>query len=220
VNALRLRWQALSMRIDGRSFRERLLLLIGAAAVTLSLLFVGLIEPEQKQQQLMLLTTSSLQAEIWPLREQLAEAQRLNQDGQDAELARLRATAAALQAAIDARESGLVAPARLIATLKTLLAAQPGLELLEVATAPAQAALPTPDEQQEATPPAPTFYKHGITLRVRGSYADLTAYLTRLESEPWTVQWESMRIDATRHPRLELTLKLNTLSREPTWAGL
>ena len=220
MNALRLRWQALAMRIDRLSFRERLLLPAGAAAVTLSLPFIGLIEPVQKQQQSMLLTMSGLQEEIWPLREQLAEAQRLNQDGQDAELARLRATATTLQAAIDARESGMVAPTRLVAILKMLLAEQPGLELLEVATASAQAALPRPDDQQEALPAEESFYKHGITLRVRGSYADLTAYLTRLEGEPWTVQWESLRVDATAHPRLELTLKLNTLSREPTWAHL
>lgn len=220
MNALQQRWKALAMRIDGLSFRERLLVLAGAAGVTLSLLFVGLIEPVQKQQQLMLLTTSGLQMEISPLREQLAEAQRLTQDGQDGELARLRETATTLEQAIKARESGLVAPARLVAILKTLLAEQPGLELLEVATAPAQAALPKPDDSQEALPAAESFYKHGITLRVRGSYAHLTTYLMRLESEPWTVQWESMRIDANQHPWLELTLRLNTLSREPTWAHL
>ena len=55
---------------------------------------------------------------------------------------------------------------------------------------------------------------------MRGNYADLTAYLTRLESAPWTVQWESVRIDARQHPWLEMTLKLNTLSREPTWSHL
>lgn len=220
MNALQQRWQALAMRIDGLSFRERLLVLAGAAGITLSLLFIGLIEPVQKQQQLMLLTTSGLQMEIGPLREQLAEAQRLTQDGQDGELARLRETATTLEQAIKTRESGLVAPARLVAILKTLLAEQPGLELLEVATAPGQAALPKPDDPQEVLPPAESFYKHGITLRVRGGYADLTAYLMRLESEPWTVQWESMRIDANQHPWLELTLTLNTLSREPTWAHL
>lgn len=220
MKALRLRWQQLATRVDSLSLRERLLVLAAATLGTLSLLFIALLEPIQKRQQLMLLTTSGLQAEIGPLREQIAEAERLGQDGPSAELARLRDMAAALQAEIDEREEGMVAPARLIATIRTLLAEQPGLELLEVATTPAQAALPTPDEQQQATRPTQTFYKYGITLRVRGRYADLTAYLTRLESEPWTVRWESVRIDATQHPRLELTLKLDTLSREPTWAPL
>ncbi len=220
MNALKQRWQALSMRIDGLSFRERLLVLVGAAGVTLSLLFVGLIEPVQKQQQLMLQTASGLQLEIAPLREQLAEAERINQDGQDSVLARLRETATTLEQAIKARESGLVAPARLVAILKALLAEHPGLELLEVDTAPGQAALVGPEDAGETLPPEESFYKHGITLRVRGNYADLTAYLTRLESAPWTVQWESVRIDARQHPWLELTLKLNTLSREPTWSRL
>jgi len=45
-------------------------------------------------------------------------------------------------------------------------------------------------------------------------------YVERLESLPWTMQWESVRLDAHAHPRIELTLKLNTLSRESTWARL
>ncbi|MFZ5491308.1 MAG: hypothetical protein ACOY6E_02245 [Pseudomonadota bacterium] len=220
MKALLLRWQQLVTRVDSLSLRERLLMLAAAAVVTLSLLFMVLIEPIQKRQQLMVLTTSGLQAEIGPLREQIAAAARLGQDGPGSELARLRDTATALQAEIDQREEGMVGPARLITTIRTLLTEQPGLELLEVATTPAQAALPIPDEQQQATPQTQTFYKYGITLRVRGRYADLTAYLTRLERESWTVRWESVRIDATQHPRLDLTLKLDTLSREPTWAPL
>ena len=93
------------------------------------------------------------------------------------------------------------------------------------ATAPGKPALATPEanvaaEPPASLPPAQTFYKHGVTIRLQGSYAELTRYVERLEALPWTMQWESVRLDAHAHPQIELTLKLNTLSREPTWARL
>lgn len=222
MGALKQRWQVWSMRLDALSFRERVLVFLGVAGVALSLMFVGLIEPALKRQEQMLLSATGLQQEMFTLREQLASSEQQNQSGFNSELGRLRAEADTLEQQLKAREGGLIAPGEMIVALKTLLAAQPGVTLLALETAPVQPALAAAatDAGAAPMPPAEPFYKHGITVRLQGSYAQLTDYVARLESLPWTVQWESLRLDAHQHPRLELTLKLNTLSREPTWARL
>ncbi len=224
MNALKQRWQVWALRIDALSFRERVLVFLAVAGVALSLMFVGLIEPALKRQEQMLQIASGLQQEIFGLREQLDSRERLSQDGHDGELTRLRDEAAAIERDVKARERGLIPPDRMVAALKALLAEQPGLTLLSLETDPVRPALASStDAAAEAAAPTPageTFYKHGVTLRVAGGYANLTDYLAHLERMPWTVQWESVQVDASRHPHLELTLKLNTLSREPTWARL
>lgn len=229
MDALKQRWQVWSMRIDALSFRERILVFLAVAGIALSLMFVGLIEPALKQQEQMLLSTSDLQQQVFTLREQLASSEQQNQSGINSELGRLRAEALALEQQAKAREDGLIAPTRMITALKTLLAEQSGLTLVALETEPGQPALPTPASDAEAAqtppaePPAPSaklLYKHGVTVRLQGSYAQLADYVARLESLPWTVQWESVKLDAHQHPRLELTLKLYTLSREQTWARL
>lgn len=212
-------WRIWAVRLDALSFRERVLVFLAVAGAAMSLLFVGLTEPALKQQSLMLQTISDVQQEIFALREQLDHAD--GQGGHDPELQRLEAQAAAIEQTVKARERGLVEPVRMIATLKSLLAGTSGLKLLALETGATRPALAADGSGGETPPPAAdSFYQHGITLRIEGGYADLTDYLARLEKLPWTVQWEAVRIDASRHPRLELTLKIHTLSREPMWARL
>jgi MSHA biogenesis protein MshJ len=224
MDVLKQRWQVWSMRLDAMSFRERILVFLAVAGVALSLVFVGLIEPALKRQEQMLTIASGLQEEVFTLREQLTRSEQQTQSGLSSELARLRAEAEALERQVKTRESGLIPPDRMIAAIKTLLTAQPGLTLVALQTVPPRPALgeaaAATDAAGAPVPPAESFYKHGVILRVHGSYAQLADYVAHLESLPWTVQWESVRVDARKHPQLELTLKLNTLSREATWARL
>jgi len=229
MEALRQRWKAWSMRLDALSFRERILVFVAVAGLALSLVFAGLIEPALRQQEQMLSSVSGLQQEIFSLREQLMQGEALNQSGMNTELGRLQAQAANLEQQAKTRESRLIPPEKMIAAIKTLLTAQPELTLISLETGPPRPALAEPASDtggasdQAAAPPAPaaeSLYRHGVTLRLQGSYAQLTDYVARLENLPWTVQWESVRLDAHQYPRIVLTLKLNTLSREPTWARL
>jgi len=225
LNALKQRWQYWALRIDALSFRERVLVFLAVAGVLMSLMFIGLIEPELKRQDQMQQIIAGLQQEMLDQRAQLADRNRLRQSGHDNELTRLNKHIRAIEAEVKTREIGLVPPERMVAALRALLAEESGLILLSLETEPAQPAVGDPaaaDMAAEATPvPAgERFYKHGITVQIEGAYAALTGYLARLERQPWTVQWESVRVDASQHPKLVMTLKLNTLSREPTWARL
>ena len=226
MEALKQGWQIWSLRIDSLSFRERLLIFFAVVAATFSLMFGGLIEPALKGQEQMLLNISALHQEIVALKAQLFEAEQKSNSGKNSALNRLRAEAAALEQTVKGHEGGMVPPERMIDTLKSLLAAQPGLTLISLHTsAPSPIFKEVMNEtaaaatlQTTAVPPGDQLYKHGIELRVQGSYADLTEYVRHLESLPWAILWEDLSLDASRHPSIEMTLKLNTLSREPTWA--
>lgn len=225
MDSLKLTWKTWSMRLDTMSFRERVLVFLAVAGVTLSLLFVGLIEPALKSQAQMQLNIASLQEEIFSLREQQAALDPANQNGANSELGRLRAQAKAIEQQVKSAENGLVAPEKMLAVLQTLMEEQSGLKLLAMETEPGKPVMTAPESDPAAEAPAPVlpaevFYKHGVTLRLQGSYAELTRYVARLEELPWTLQLESVRLDARAHPAIELTLKLNTLSREATWARL
>lgn len=229
MDALKQRWQVWSMRLDAMSFRERLLIFLAAAGVTFTLIFIGLIEPALKRQEQMMLSISGLQQEIFTLNDQLISTAQQHKRGENSEINRLLAEAGALEQSVRDRESGMIPPDKMIAVLKSLLTAQPGLRLMSLQTAAprpvfkkdetgATASEVTVTPPAGAVVPAEQLYKHGIELQVTGSYAHLTEYIERLEGLPWAMQWESMGLDASRHPQLELTLGLTTLSREPTWA--
>lgn len=226
MDALKQRWQVWSMRLDAMSFRERLLVFLAVAGVTFTLLFIGLIEPELKRQEQAMLGISGLQQEIFTLGGQLIAAEQQNKRGENDEIRRLRARAQALEQSVKQGENGMIAPDRMIPAMKSLLAAQPGLDLVSLRTlAPRPVFEDKSDDdafaatpQAVSAPPADQLYKHGVVLQVAGSYAELTAYMQKLEDLPWAVQWESLNLDASHHPRIEMTLELATLSRELTWA--
>ncbi|MGA7178997.1 MAG: hypothetical protein WBX11_05340 [Thiobacillaceae bacterium] len=226
MEPLKQRWQVWSLRIDALSFRERLLIFLAVAGATLSLMLVGLIEPALKRQEQMLLNASALQQENFALKAQLIEAEQKSKSEKNGDLKRLRAEAATLEQTVKSHESGMVPPEKMIDALKSLLAAQPGLTLLSLHTsAPSPVLQETADEaapaatsQAAAVPPKEQLYRHGMELQVQGSYAGLTEYMRHLEGLPSPIQWEDLSLDARRYPTLEMTLKLNTVSREPNWA--
>ena len=226
MDALTQRWHGWAMRIDALSFRERVLVFVAATGVMLSLMFAGLVEPALKDEEQMLTAISDLQHEIFGLREQLALGERESRSGKNKAIDQLHAEAARLEQAIRDRERGMIAPGKMIEALKSLLAEQPGLTLISLET---QAPQPVVKEsegeaaasgaaQPQAVAPAEQRYRHGVELRVQGDYARLTGYVARLENLPWAIHWESLSLDASQHPRLELSLRLSTLSQEPTWA--
>ncbi|MEQ1593386.1 MAG: type II secretion system protein GspM [Thiobacillaceae bacterium] len=227
MGALKQQIQVWSIRLNAMSFRERLLVFLAAVVVTMMLIFVGLIEPALKKQEQMVLSVNALQNEVTTLSTQLASSEQQSQGGKKSEASALRQEIATLGQSLKDRENGLIPPDKMIVALKSLLTAQPGLTLLSLQTeapqpvfkepAIVEAAANTP-VPAVAVPPDEQLYRHGVELHVQGNYARLTDYVRHLEGLPWAMQWESLSLDASHSPQIEMTLKLYTLSRETTWA--
>jgi MSHA biogenesis protein MshJ len=60
-------------------------------------------------------------------------------------------------------------------------------------------------------------FKHGVQITVRGSYADLTEYLSSLEHLPARMFWGMAKMNVVQYPTVELTLTLYTLSMDKVW---
>ena len=225
-------WQILATRFDALARRERSMV---AAAVLLTLLFLGyslLIGPQlarraDLRQRIVRAGSErlSVEAQLAGVRAQLADPD----VGNRAALLQARASIAVLDAKLRGLGSTLVPPERMQAFLESLLSKNRHLELLALRTLP-----PTPLIEPAATgsggdkktavkpaaesgPAAPNIYKHGVEIRIAGSYDDLLTYLAELERMPQRILWNRVALTVDKYPRSILTLTVYTLSLDKQW---
>lgn len=116
-------------------------------------------------------------------------------------------------------ESALVPPQRMAGLLENMIGRKSSLRLLSLRTLPVA---PVLDKKEGAEVPAATkstagLYKHGVEIKLEGSYAELADYLARLEKAPQKLLWSSVSLSTENHPKLVLTLTVFTLSLDRTW---
>jgi len=123
-------------------------------------------------------------------------------------------------------ERSLVPPQQMSSSLEDMIGTKAGLRLLSLKTLPAAPLLDKkvePGDKASAKPqdkvenPSAGLYKHGVEIRLEGSYQDLTAYLQRLEQSQMKLLWSSVSLSADNHPKLVLTLTVYTLSLDRAW---
>jgi MSHA biogenesis protein MshJ len=62
-------------------------------------------------------------------------------------------------------------------------------------------------------------WKHGVEIRLKGSYVDLGAYLSELERLPQRLIWGEIRLQAD-YPNSEILLRIYTYSLDQAWLKL
>jgi len=164
-----------------------------------------------------------------------------------AALSQSRKDLAVLEGKIRAVESSMVPPDKMQVFLESLLSKNRNLELLALKTinptplversqekkpdakadaAPATAPGTPPSGAQGnapngpagvATSAAPNIYKHGVEIRIAGSYNDLLGYLAEIERLPQRIIWNRIKFTAEPYPRNEMTLTVFTLSLDKQW---
>ena len=92
------------------------------------------------------------------------------------------------------------------------------------ASAASSAAAPTAPSSPSApdTTPGngPAIYRHGVELTLEGSYTDLVAYLLAIEALPQRLLFGQLQLKVEDYPRVQMTLRLYTLSLDPRWVAL
>jgi MSHA biogenesis protein MshJ len=229
---MKAQWAKLAARYDALVLRERWLV---AAAVLGSIVLVGstqFLDPALKRSKIADRTMIDQRALLATLQAQVATLQAPGQDpdsAAQAELDLLKQRLAALGGRLTAMESTLVPPDRMTGLLEDLVGRNNGLRLLSLRTLPVAPVLEKKatvvdkgnvPEQKAAERPvdAPVgLFKHGVEIRLEGSYQDLATYLARLEKADVKLLWSDVSLSADKHPRLELKLKVYTLSLDRTW---
>ena len=215
MNSEKLR--AFSARIDAMSLRERVFVFAAAGVVALFLVQTFLIDPSQLRQKNAQLRLSDAESTLLQIEQQ--RAQLASRAGQDPDrtvreaLATQEARLTELNVELESRERSLVPPARMYQVLKDVVRGQGGVRIIGFKTlSPQPVALP---DAVEGAPPG--FYRHGFEVTVSGRYADLVAYLARLEALPWRLSWVEASLNAADRPDLTLVLTVHTLSLEEAW---
>lgn len=204
-------------RIGLISLRERVFLFAAAAVVVLALVQTLLIDAGRQRQQnaqARLQSADEALAQIAQQRQLLA-----GQAGRDPDRAAREALGAQetrlaeLNAELENLERSLIPPERMNQVLKNVVQGSGGIRVVGFKTlSPQPVALP---DAAEGAPPG--FYRHGFEISVSGRYADLVAYLERLEASSWRLNWSEATLDAAARPLLTLTLTVHTLSLEEAW---
>lgn len=195
--------------------RERVIVIVATLAVVVMLWSELLYRPNSiklKQAEQVLAATDkkilSVQAEM-----RVAQAE-LNKDPDADNKALLAAQieeGKQLDKMLERTSIQIISAQEMTALLKEMLDKQPGLDFVSLENRPAVPDFIDNENQQAGLEDAITVFRHGVTLKVEGSYVDGLAYLKTLESLPWRFFWDAVEIEADDYPKVSITLDVYTL---------
>ena len=228
MNSLRQFWNRLNARYAALTRRERLLV---ALAVVLGPLMIGnalLLSPQQarvKGLQNSIATQDASAAQLQTEANNLEQQLKVDPDaGRKAELAALNGERDRLDEQLRQFGSVLVRPEDMNTLLERLLAKHSGLRLVSLKTLAPQSVLRQGDAAKNADgkPEERSFdlSRHGVEIRLEGSYGQLQAYLAQLEKLQQRLLWGQLSYSVVEYPKAELTLTVYTLSPDKTWLAL
>lgn len=219
-------WLKLAARYDGLQLRERWLV---AAAVLGGIVLIGyslFVEPAMQRAKLAERNATESRALLANTQAQGAALQASSPDpdvAARAELAALKAQLTEMAGRLQVMESSLVPPQRMAGLLEEMIGRKTGLRLLALKTLPVAPLVEkktAPEDATKPTVPASSsagLFKHGVEIKLEGSYQELSAYLERLEQSKLKLLWSSANLSAEKHPKLVLTLTVFTLSLDRAW---
>ena len=218
--------QGAATRYAALKSRERVLV---AALAVLGPLFLGytlFADPALNRARTLRNTLQGQQATLNDTRSQVAALEAQAQADPDApttaELAGLRRQLAESDARLQALQDTLVRPEEMNGLLEHLLARHGGLRLVALKTLPPQSILGAVPREEGKPAPERQFdiYRHGVELRLEGSYLELLAYLEQLEKSEKKLLWGPLTLTVVAHPRARLTLTVYTLGADKTWLAI
>ncbi len=213
-------------RFDALKPRERAMVFVAGAAVIGFLVFTIAVDNELIRYKRLSADLSRHQVTLAQLQTQIAELMRsAAQDPDDAgrtRIAALKAQLVQFDAELRGVQQGLVPPTRMTRVLEDMLTRNSRVHLVKLKTLPVT---PLVEREAKGEPVQAVtqggaerlVYKHGMELTLEGGYLDLLDYLTRLEKLRWQMFWARTRIDASKYPRVQMTVMLYTLSLDEAW---
>lgn len=229
MTRLRQSWSALNTRYSALSRREKWLV---AAAAVLGPILIGkalILDPQLVRIHALERSIAQQAVSVTEMQAQVGSLQQRLQNDPDAaakaELAALLAEQARLDG--DIRQSGrsLVRPEEMNGLLERLLARHAGLRLLSLKTLAPRSVLAdkegaTKSENGKPAEKLVDLYRHGVEIRLEGSYGELQAYLLQLEQLQQRLLWGSLHYKVTDYPKAEMSLMVYTLSPDRAWLAL
>lgn len=214
-------WQTLTDAVAARyrtlAGRERGLVAMAAVAVTWLVWQTLLSDPLTAERQRRAAAAAAAAEQLHTASETHQRLQESVAADPDDRLARERSSLqrelASMDDSLGALVDRFVEPERMAALLESLMTATTGLVMVRAENLPIE---PLGDVDDAA----PQLYRHPLRLVFRGGYFDVVGYLETVERGPWSLGWRSLDYRVDGYPVAEVTLELETLSRDARWIGL
>jgi MSHA biogenesis protein MshJ len=215
-------WQKLASRFDALPERQRMLGMIGAIVVLLLLFYLLALESQLTARRRLTQQIAEARLSSSLLQQQL-KGQQIKGDPdavRKAERDSLRNQLADIDRSMAEVQRGLVPAERTAKLLEEVLGRSRGLQLISLRTLPVQRFDPrgTTAEGKGASKDAERqLYQHGFEITLQGSYADVHDYLARVEQLPWQMFWARLNVNTEEHPKLTVSLTVQTVSLSRAW---
>lgn len=211
---------ALLAKINSMSLRERAMLFAIAVLLSGFVFNTLLLNPLQVKQHALILKMQQQQRETRALQstiQSMAQARLTEQSSPlHARLVALRTQVQQNDALLQAGSEKLVLPGKMAGLLQSVLHNK--LQLLGLETLPPS--LLIEPGKSAAVNLTPQIYKHGVEIKLRGSYIDLLHYLEALEKLPEHLFWGELNLVVEQYPDAVLTLTVYTLSLDKIWLSI
>ena len=233
MNAVRQQWEQLAGRYAAMSRREKLLVATALIVVPLLAGEMLILEGQRTRNATLAGSIEQQSASATEMQTQVLLLQQQLQVDPDArakaEIAALMAEQQMLEKDLLAVGQSLVPPEQMNDLLEQLLARHRGLRLVSLKTMKPQSVMGEP-EKDGAAAAAPRkeqvadqrfdLYRHGVEIRIEGSFAELQAYLVQLEELKERLLWGYLQYEVGEYPKAEMSLMVYTLSADRTWLAL
>lgn len=220
-------------KIDSRILRERVLIFITLLAVVF-LLWNFLVQANVDRERKVLQAEAekisseqkSLETQISTLAMAMASDPAIAKNN---EINKLNSEISVVEERLSGLSQGLISAEKLPKVLEEVLLRTASVRLLQVRTLAAselQLTATTTATTTEANSAGKTnsggtgVYKHGVLIRVAGSYSELIQLMTEIEALQWKFYWESLDYTVRQYPNAEIDIRVFTLSSEEGLLGV
>lgn len=216
------------------SMREQyLILLTGLVAVIFITfyLFIGtqMSQNNQASQAITGLQSKNQTLKVSTMEMQAALQQDPNEDTRN-KIAQYEAKLAKIDEKLLTLTSELISPVQMRYALLDILKLQKGVSLLSFELLGAEPLLTNEPEsmlskQHESNlntkaTVGVNLYRHGIKIKLSGSYFDLRDYLLQLEKLSWKFFWQDFNFKLTEYPKSELEILMYSLGTKKEFVGV
>ena len=229
--SLRPHWQTAIRAFEGKSSRERMLMLSALLAALYFMVDLTVLAPQHKRIRQWQTQTEINQAEVQRVQKQVAELSAqlaaLNAGDKQAELDELTRIIAEADYLLSEDDGSAL---KLSALLNTMLRTTPGLKLMSLKTLPVVPLLPRGPQAADGSElkPSPPIaagkpaaelppiavHQHGVEIAVKGNYLALLPYMEKLRRYPKRLFWSTASLEVVKHPDSVLRLTITTLSEQ------
>ena len=218
--------RAASAKFEERPIRERLLVLIAAIAVVVTLWHLLFFQGQQQRIHSLQEQIASVGQEISSLQQEKANLQVEVQEEEQRALRRrieeLRENIEKLDQELRDKSSELISPSRMAKQLRNVLQRSSELKLTRMANSPpskVELAHLLESSGTVKSDSLPKLYRHPLSLTFQGSYPQALRVLERMQDMSSRFFWDQLEYTVMDYPTARLRLNVHTLSLDKAWIG-